>query len=198
MQRHLVIFCKEPVAGRVKTRLAREIGVIEATRFQRVMLRNLAHRLGSDPRWRIWLMVSPDMAQASSMLPPGPDRLPQGPGDLGARMQRAFGILPPGPVLIIGSDIPGIRGRHIAEAFDALGEHDAVFGPATDGGYWLVGQKRLPRVLRVFDGVRWSTGHALSDTLVNLGRRRVAQVATLADVDTAADWRRWLAADGPI
>ena len=52
--------------------------------------------------------------------------------------------LPPGPVVVIGSDIPGITARHIAEAFRLLGRHAFVFGPARDGGYWLVGARRRP------------------------------------------------------
>lgn len=193
MQRHLVIFCKEPVAGRVKTRLAWEIGVVEATRFQRVMLQRLVRRLRADPRWRTWLAVAPDTALASPMLPAGTDRLAQGTGDLGQRMQRAFDILPSGPVVIIGSDIPGIRAGHIAEAFAALGRKDVVVGPAPDGGYWLIGQKRLPRIRRLFADVRWSTAHALADTLANVGDARIGRVAQLDDVDTSTSLRRWRA-----
>ena len=116
-------------------------------------------------------------------------RLPQGGGDLGARMQRIFDRGPAGPMLIVGTDVPGIRPAHIAEAFRLLGRHDAVFGPATDGGYWLVGLRRHPRVLRPFADVRWSSPHALADTLANLEGRAVAFVATLSDVDDASDLR---------
>jgi glycosyltransferase A (GT-A) superfamily protein (DUF2064 family) len=99
-------------------------------------------------------------------------------------MQRIFDRLPPGPALIVGTDVPGITPSHIAHAFHLLGRHDAVFGPAADGGYWLVGLKRRPRVLRIFAGVRWSSPHALADTLANLrGRWSVAFIATLNDVD---------------
>jgi glycosyltransferase A (GT-A) superfamily protein (DUF2064 family) len=100
-------------------------------------------------------------------------------------MQRIFDSLPPGPVVIVGTDIPGIRPAHIAAAFRRLGDHDAVLGPATDGGYWLVGLRRRPYALRPFARVRWSGSHALADTLANLEGRRVALVATLGDVDDA-------------
>jgi ribosomal protein L22 len=73
----------------------------------------------------------------------------------------------------------------VDKAFALLGRYDAVFGPARDGGYWLVGLKRRPRVLRPFAGVRWSSAHTLADTLANLGGRRTALVATLSDVDDA-------------
>lgn len=93
-----------------------------------------------------------------------------------------------GPTLIIGADIPAITKAHIWRAFRALGAHDAVIGPAPDGGYWLIGMKGLrPPPPRLFEGVRWSTPHALSDTLATLPGLRIAMVDTLADVDEAAD-----------
>lgn len=107
----------------------------------------------------------------------------QGGGDLGARMARAARTLPPGPVVIVGCDIPGLTAAHVAAAFRKLGANDAVFGPATDGGYWLVGLRRRPRFIDPFTHVRWSTCHALADTVSSLTGRSVAMVATLADID---------------
>lgn len=103
-------------------------------------------------------------------------------------MQRIMQRTAPGPVVIIGTDVPGICTAHIRDAFRLLGRHDAVFGPATDGGYWLVGLRRRPRMPRIFQAVRWSSPHALADTLANLSDRSVARVATLPDVDTAEDF----------
>ena len=113
----------------------------------------------------------------------------QGKGDLGQRMRRLFAALPPGPAIIIGSDIPAIEAGHIAQAFRLLGRNDAVLGPATDGGYWLIGLKRTPSLLAPFNRVRWSSRHALADTLANLEGKRVASAATLADVDSQDDYR---------
>ncbi len=176
---------KVPVAGAVKTRLAREIGVAGAMRFARQASAALLQRAGRDPRWQTIIAASPDYSVASRAWPDSLARMAQGPGDLGARMQRIVDRLPPGPVVIVGTDIPGIRQAHIAQAFRQLGLHDAVLGPARDGGYWLVGLKRRPRVLRPFGGVRWSGPHALADTLTNLAGRSVGYVATLGDVDDA-------------
>lgn len=181
--------------GRVKTRLAGGLGVSGATAFYRNETRALIRRLGCDPRWRTVLAVTPDTAALEPVFPDvlcdSLPRIPQGAGDLGARMMRAFEVLPPGPALIIGSDIPGIRNRHIAEAFRSLGSHDAVFGPAEDGGFWLVGQRRTPRIIPMFTNVRWSTDHALADTLGSLPRgTSVGEAATLSDVDTIEDYRR--------
>ncbi len=69
--------------------------------------------------------------------------------------------------------------------------HDAVFGPAVDGGYWLVGMKRRPWLRGVFADVRWSSPHALADTLANLAGRRVLLLDRLRDVDTGADLAAW-------
>lgn len=191
--RYLVIFAKAPRMGRVKTRLARDIGMIGAWRFYRQSLTALVRRLNRDRRWKTVLCVAPDTAAMDGGQWPVAARLRQGGGDLGQRMQRAFDTLPPGPVVLIGADIPGIGAAHIARAFRSLGHHDAVFGPAGDGGYWLVGLRRRPRVPRLFAGVRWSGPHALDDTLANLDAHRVAMIDTLADVDDGEDFERWRA-----
>lgn len=190
-RRRLVIFAKAPRLGRVKTRLGRDIGHVRAWRFYRRMLFSLAGRLGRDPRWETLIACAPDTALTDGrQWPAGIPRFAQGPGDLGDRMQRAFDQLPPGPVVIIGADIPGIGADDIWDAFRALADHGAVFGPADDGGYWLVGQKRSPRILRLFDGVRWSGPHALADTVGNLEKTPYAALKSLTDVDNGADFRR--------
>jgi rSAM/selenodomain-associated transferase 1 len=181
----LVVLAKAPVAGAVKTRLAREVGVTRATRFARAATAALLARIGADPRWQTVVAIAPDTATASGWWPHRLSRMPQGGGDLGQRMQRIFDSLPPGPALIVGTDVPGIAPAHIAQAFRLLGAHDSVFGPAADGGYWLVGLKRRPRRLSIFAHVRWSSPHALADTLANLRGRTVALAATLSDVDDA-------------
>lgn len=187
---------KEPVAGRIKTRLATEVGVATAVRFARHCTAALLRRVATDPRWQTTLAVAPDGAVLSRVWPPGLARMAQGGGDLGARMQRLFDRTERGPVVIIGTDVPGITRAHLRLAFRLLGQHDAVFGPAADGGYWLVGLKCRPRVLRPFGSVRWSSPHALADTLANLRGRWVARLETLSDVDTAADLRRSAASFG--
>ena len=104
------------------------------------------------------------------------------------RMARMLRRARGGPACVIGADIPGVTRPRIAEAFDALGSHDAVFGPAPDGGYWLIGLKH-PAVQppEFLHAVRWSTDHALADSIATLKDHRIARVATLRDVDSAAD-----------
>lgn len=197
---HLIIMAKTPHLGRVKRRLGRDIGDVAATRFYRFCLAHTVLRLARDPRWRTVLAVDPDRDVAARFWPSRRRlaRMPQGQGDLGRRMQRLFATLPPGPAIVIGSDIPSIHPHHIAEAFTLLGRADAVLGPAPDGGYWLIGLKRTPRMLTPFARVRWSGPHALADTLANLTGQRIAFAATLGDVDTQAAYRAEAACAGRL
>ncbi len=190
LARHVVIMARAPRLGAVKRRLARDVGALAAWRFYRHGLAALARRLAGNGRWRCWLAVTPDRA-ARNPWPAAWRVIPQGPGDLGTRMGRVFQDLPPGPVVIVGSDIPDLGPRHVARAFALLGDHDWVFGPAGDGGYWLIGARRRPVRRAPFAGVRWSGPHALADTLANLPGARAAFLEELQDVDTGADLRRW-------
>lgn len=191
----LVIFAKTPRLGAVKHRLAAGIGTLAATAFQRATTRTVLRRLGHDPRWRCVLAVTPDRDMNDPLWDrlgaAGIARMGQGKGDLGQRMANAL-TGPSGPAVLIGTDIPDIRPRHIDHAFRALGGHDLVFGPAADGGYWLIGV-RHPRYLNgIFDNVRWSTDHALADTCANIPpHRSVALIETLSDVDDEAAFRAW-------
>ncbi len=178
---------KEPHPGRVKTRLGRDLGMVGAAWWFRHQTGALLRRL-RDPRWDLVLAVSPDVEGLSSRVWPADlPRLAQGRGDLGDRMGAAMDAMPAGPVCVIGADIPGVTRAHVARAFAVLGGEEAVFGPAPDGGYWLVGLKRMRRHAGLFDGVRWSTEHALADSVASLRGARVAYVDTLRDVDTVAD-----------
>jgi uncharacterized protein len=185
----LIIMFKAPVMGRVKTRLAREIGPAAATRFARSAERTTIARLSRDPRWRTLLAITPDRAAAAPIWPPHCAAVGQGGGDLGARMARLLGSAFR-PALLIGGDIPAVSSAIIADAFRLLRGSEVVFGPAEDGGYWLVGVNRRAPVAGMFDGVRWSTRHALADTVANLPRARIRYAARLGDVDEADDHRR--------
>lgn len=195
--RTLVIMAKAPLAGLVKTRLARDIGQAQALRWYRAMLAALARRVGQDPRWRTVIAVAPAaLVHAgcwTACLPGGTARIAQHGGDLGARMQHVLDHVPPGPLVMVGCDVPGLSAAHVEAAFRALGDHDLVFGPAGDGGYWLVGARRMPKVPRPFFNVRWSSRHALADTLANVRALRVATLGRLDDVDDGAGYRRWRA-----
>lgn len=190
MQKTLVIFVKEPRLGRVKTRLAKDIGTLKAWRFYRRTVKGLIKRVGHG-NWNTILCVSPDGCRGG-FFDPRFTVIPQGGGDLGQRMQRVFDTVgqknKSGPLVLIGGDIPDLSKAHIRNAFKELKNHDAVFGPATDGGYWLVGMRRRRARIAPFEGVRWSTKHALNDTVANIKlSQRVDFTDMLSDVDRAAD-----------
>lgn len=186
----LIVMVKTPRAGRVKTRLGRGIGMAAAAMWYRHQLRHLFRTL-RDPRWQVVLAVAPDTALNAPMWPTDFARVPQGRGDLGARMARLLRSAPPGPALLIGSDIPGITRAHLARGFQALGRYEAVLGPAPDGGYWLIGLARRGRVpTGILTRVRWSGPHARADSEKSLSGLSIAHVDTLADVDEAADLSR--------
>lgn len=178
----LVVFARAPRLGQVKRRLARGIGARRALAAYRAMLATVLGRLAPSRRWRTIIAATPDGARAR-----WPRRCPviwQGHGGLGERLHAA--TRPHRRVVVVGSDIPGIASADVRAAFRALGRADAVFGPAEDGGFWLVGLgPRRPR--RPFADVRWSSEHALADTLANFHGRRVALLRTLRDVDTVED-----------
>ncbi len=197
MRRNLLLFVKAPRLGAVKRRLARDIGRQEAWKFYRGTVRRMILKLARDPRWRCYLVVTPDSFDGHEPFWPLSRSVPcpvlkQGVGDLGMRMGRAFDAMPPGPTVLVGSDIPELTPAHIAQAFDALGRADAVFGPAADGGYWLVGLTPRARRTNPFQGVAWSSAEALSDTARNLAKgHSIAMLEMLSDIDIGADHADW-------
>ena len=116
MRRTLILFARLPRLGTGKSRLARDLGAVAALRFERLMLVRTLHRLGRDPRWHLRLSVTPD--RAARRWPGRFAAFPQGGGDLGARMCRALAARPPGPAVLVGTDIPGLAPPHIAAAFN--------------------------------------------------------------------------------
>ena len=189
----LYVFVRAPMLGAVKRRLAAGLGEVAALRFYRGATDRLLRRLAHDRRWETILAVTPDCAaRGASPWPPGLARVGQGGGDLGARMGRVLAGSEAAPVAIVGSDIPDLAPRHIENAFAALRGADLVFGPAADGGYWLVGRRPGLSTRGLFEGVRWSSPHALADTRANLpSERRVAMLEVLEDIDDADDYARW-------
>ena len=194
-ERHLAIFVKEPRLGRAKARLARDVGHAEAWLFYRRLVRRVLPPLARDARWSAWLATAPDAWQGQEPFwPVALPCLPQGPGDIGQRMLRIFRSLPPGPAIIVGSDIPNLAPEHVERGFKALGRADMVLGPATDGGFWLIGLSARARAINPFQGARWSSPWALVDTERALPAGfRLALVDRLADVDDGPAYRRWRA-----
>ncbi len=187
----LIVFAKAPVIGGAKTRLAAGIGKVGAWRIYRAMTARVLRHL-NDPRWRTVLTIAPDRAvtrRFPGVWPQHVARAGQGGGDLGARQARAFEGL--GPVCVIGTDAPGVTRADIASAFAQLKRHDAVIGPAEDGGYWLLALNG-PAPRGLFDGVRWSHDQTRADLEGRLTAHgfTIARLRTLRDVDEAADLKR--------
>ncbi len=196
MRRSVLIFAKPPLIGLSKTRLARSLGKAEARRIARMTMAKTLREVSGDPRWQAVLCATPDKYLASGfggLWPQRLERRSQGAGDLTARLDKGLAEAPQGQVLFIGADAPDISRALIARAFEALKTADAVFGPATDGGFWLFGLHKRARTVSPFgNGVRWSGPHALADVRANLGQGvNVAELATLIDIDEAADWAVW-------
>ncbi len=196
-ERTLGIFAKAPVAGRVKTRLAAEIGPrAAAALYRRVGREVVAASVGRDYRTIVWFTPPAAGAGVRAWL----DGLgvwafrAQPPGTLGTRLAHAFARsfaegAGEGAVVIIGTDCPGLGRRAVAQAFAALRTHDLVLGPARDGGYYLIGLRALEPAL--FRGIPWSTGDV---TRATRARARALGLtcrllAPLRDMDTARDAR---------
>ncbi len=180
------VFAKLPLYGQVKTRLARRLGPARALFWYRNQLRALVARLGRDRRFRAVVAITPDWAAGRPVL--GVGTVPQGGGDLGDRMGRILNDRRIRvPVLIVGSDIPGLTADHVARAFGHLRRADLVIGPSSDGGYWAIGSRPGARPIPgLFESVRWSTEHTLADTLAGLPPGLVLDTGlpVLDDLDT--------------
>jgi len=190
----VLIYAKAPRMGLSKTRLARGLGKAEARRLARMgFARTL--RAALDPRWQTLLYAAPDRDLRQTFGGLWPFTLPrrsQGRGDLGARLARGYRDAPPGPVIFMGTDAPDIEKRHIQAAIHGLKRHDAVVGPASDGGFWLLGLRRGFVAAHPFDDVRWSSAHTLGDVVANLGAGAgILRLETLIDLDEAEDWKAW-------
>ena len=184
MRDTVIVFARVPRLGTVKRRLACVLGDRTALRLYDAMLAAVLRRLAADRRFRTIVATTPD--RATGPWRHGLPTIGQGRGNLEHRMGAAFRRFPRGRVAIVGSDIPELTADDVAESFQALGRAQAAFGPARDGGYWLVAMgPRRPAT--PFASVRWSTRWALADTLANFGDRPTAMLRTLSDVDTPAD-----------
>lgn len=188
----LVIFARAPVHGAVKTRLAMDIGKNAALTFYQQTLDNLLGRL-CQGQWELTVATTSACEQSHPAFK-GIHTVAQVNGDLGVRMVSALESFSSTDRIIIGSDIPAITTLHIQNAFDALLDNDLVFGPASDGGFWLVGcsATHTPNC-QFMANVRWSTEYALADTMLTVPDDcEIATVDTLSDVDNGSSYRQFL------
>jgi rSAM/selenodomain-associated transferase 1 len=193
----LLIFAKAPRPGLVKTRLANSVGKEAACSAYKRLIRTLAARLEKLPGATVCYSPPDARDELSSFFPAQWRFAPQTGAELGERLYRAMEesfARGAAKVAVIGCDCPYITRLDIENAWSALDSNDAVLGPATDGGYWLVGSRELHAGL--FEGIDWSTERVLSQTLEVAGRLklRTALLRTLEDVDTELEWQRFLEA----
>ena len=193
----LLVFLKVPQLGTVKTRLAATMGPGPAlAAYRELVATTLGNLTGLAPAVEVELRFAPDDAGAelAPWLQPGWLARPQGPGDLGARLARAFqAAFAEGcpHVIVIGSDCPYLTADDLRAAFEALGRSEVVLGPATDGGYWLLGMRDFHPEL--FGGIDWGTPQVRTQTLAraHAAGLGVTELRELSDVDTEAEWCAW-------
>jgi hypothetical protein len=200
----VLVFVRAPEAGRVKTRLAAEIGGEAALRvYVRLAEHALEQARAAGAAVRVHFTPGGAGERVKEWLGPGAAYLPQAEGDLGERMRGAFDAAFAAGfwrVVIIGSDLPDLSAELLRRAFALLDAGEAVLGPARDGGYWLLGLRRP--VPEVFRGIAWSTAEVFADTVARLRAEGIepALLEVLIDVDEAADlppgWREWAEGDG--
>ncbi len=197
LKKGLIIFAKRPVPGRVKTRLSPPLSPEEATELYRCMLGDVLAKGEALAGVDKWIFHEPDEAAPPffAEIAPGMACASQEGGDLGERMSNAFlKLLALGynQVAIIGSDLPDLPMAHVAEAFRRLAsdEADAVFGPAEDGGYYLVAMGKLHASL--FRDVPWSGDEVLATSLARANEAGVtiSLLPAWHDVDTPRDLER--------
>jgi rSAM/selenodomain-associated transferase 1 len=186
----VVVFARAPERGRVKTRLAAEVGEDHALALYAWLARRVVTGL-ADPRrsWDLRVAATPDVAAVARWMPEADAVVPQRPGDLGARMRGALeDALAEGyaRVVLVGTDCAAVDAERARAAFAALREAPATLGPALDGGYYLLG---ATRPLPVFDAMPWSTAVVAAHTRARLAAAAIPlrELPPAADVDLRED-----------
>jgi rSAM/selenodomain-associated transferase 1 len=190
----LLVFAKPPRIGLSKTRLAEGMGRAEARRIAG-FTQARTFRAALNTGCNTVIYAAPDSALRAVTTTGWPGHLrrrSQGQGDLSDRLEKGWNDAPPGPVLFIGTDAPDLSPSLLRQAVRLLARHDAVFGPAEDGGFWLFGMNKGPRARSPFRNVRWSGPHAMEDVWSNLPvHANIGLLPVLIDIDQLSDWRAW-------
>lgn len=185
----LIIMVKNPLPGKVKTRLAADIGEVAALNVYKALLQRTAAIAGEIQADRL-VFYSDTVDRSDVFLNEAFKKYVQCSGDLGVRMDYAFSIPFKNEyrrAVMIGADCFRLEPRHIRSAFEALDTHDFAIGPANDGGYYLIGMKKWNRW--IFNDKPWSAENLLTHTLEDIKAHNasVLQLDYLSDIDTLAD-----------
>jgi rSAM/selenodomain-associated transferase 1 len=198
----VILFMKAPEKGCVKTRLAVSLGEEIVLDLYRCFVEDSIQTIVREG-YELLIFYDPPSAHSgiSQWLGERHPLLPQSGIDLGERMQNAFRrVFSRGrcAAVIVGSDSPDLTSRFYHEAFAALRDHDAVVGPAHDGGYYLIGFRREAFLPDAFAGISWSTPEVFTRTLVTLRNcgRSVHLLPPWRDVDTIEDLRALVLRNG--
>ena len=191
----VIVFAKAPVAGYAKTRLAPALGAEGAARLAERLIGHALAEACAAGLGAVELCCAPDAhhpSLAALAARHAVERSAQGDGDLGARMARALTrrLATSDRALLVGSDIPDLDAAYLRNAARALDRCDAVFGPALDGGYTLVGLRAPQPAL--FEGIAWGGASVMGETLARAAALGLAHRALepLADIDTPDDLAR--------
>ncbi|OGB01037.1 MAG: hypothetical protein A3E25_23840 [Burkholderiales bacterium RIFCSPHIGHO2_12_FULL_69_20] len=194
----VAVLAKAPVPGLAKTRLIPALGAAGAARLQRQLTRNALQTACDAGLGAVTLWCAPHAQHRffrALRRATGVPCLVQASGDLGERMHTAFRLhCAQGPLLLIGTDCPPLTPSHLRQAARALlAGDDAVFHPAEDGGYVLVGLRQPQAAL--FRGMVWSTDAVMAQTRARAATAglRLRELDTLWDLDVPADLVRWQA-----
>jgi rSAM/selenodomain-associated transferase 1 len=187
----VALFVKAPRPGFVKTRLAAAVGDACAVALYRNIGRTVAHAAARVCPLTVWFDPAGAEREVRDWLGAHEYR-PQGPGDLGARMEGALAYhfgRGDGPVIVVGGDCPGVSEDVIRETEAALARADVVLGPSLDGGYYLLGLQQPEPAL--FSGIPWSTANVFQITESRCRARHltVELLPPLRDLDTGEDFR---------
>lgn len=183
----LIIFTRNPVKGKVKTRLAKDIGNDKAFEIYNLLLEQ-TYKITSGLEHTKYVYYSENIPEKDLWNNGDFHKKLQHGSDLGARMENAFrngfseGY---GKIVIIGTDLYEIEAVDIEAAFRALDEKDYVIGPAKDGGYYLLGMKSLNS--DIFRNINWSTSKVFSETLKNIEDKAIKILKTQNDIDVLDD-----------
>ena len=192
-ERMIMLFVKFPEKGRVKSRLARDIGEGPALLLYEAMVQDTIDMLKRTKiPFRIFFYPPQKLEALRSWLGTSYSFLPQNGIDLGERMESAFQqVFCEGAeeAVLIGTDIPGLTASLLSDAFGSLERHDAVIGPANDGGYYLIGFRSSSFTPSLFRAMTWSTDQVFQETLYRLQQaaRTFQVLAECIDVDTRDD-----------
>lgn len=198
---HLAVLARAPIAGKAKTRLIPALGAAGAARLHRqLVLQTLetAHTANVGPV-TLWGTTEGFDRFFRALVRSGVRYRPQPSGDLGERMMNVISATLPSPTLLIGTDCPPLTPEHLRAAADALiSGLDAVFIPAEDGGYALIGLRSNAHV-GLFSNIAWGTGSVMEETRAALRKLglRWSELPALWDVDRPEDLDRWKRS-GPI